>query len=157
QQLHDTAHRLAQGDYAARAPEMFSVEELSTLGHTQDQMAQAIQEDLRQRQEVQKELEAARLQAEEATRAKSMFLANMSHEIRTPMNAIIGMAYLALKTDLTPRQRDYVDKIHGAGRSLLGIINDILDFSKVGAGKLTMEQVRFRLEDVLGNSLSLLR
>ena len=157
QQLHDTAHRLAQGDYAARAPEMFSVEELSTLGHTQDQMAQAIQEDLRQRQEVQKELEAARLQAEEATRAKSMFLANMSHEIRTPMNAIIGMAYLALKTDLTPRQRDYVDKIHGAGRSLLGIINDILDFSKVEAGKLTMEQVRFRLEDVLGNSLSLLR
>jgi len=107
--------------------------------------------------EREQELEAANLKAAEATRAKSMFLANMSHEIRTPMNAIIGMAYLALKTELTPRQRDYIDKAHTAAKSLLGIINDILDFSKVEAGKLELEQTRFILEDVTSNSLSLLR
>jgi signal transduction histidine kinase/DNA-binding response OmpR family regulator/HPt (histidine-containing phosphotransfer) domain-containing protein len=104
-----------------------------------------------------RELEAANRMAEEATKAKSMFLANMSHEIRTPMNAIIGLAYLALKTELDTRQRDYMNKIHNAGKSLLGIINDILDFSKVEAGKLDLELMRFRLEDVLGNSLSMLR
>jgi len=96
-------------------------------------------------------LREAKEVAEEATRTKSMFLANMSHEIRTPMNAIIGMAHLALKTDLTPKQRDYVQKVHNAGTSLLGIINDILDFSKIEAGKLDMESVEFSLEETLGN------
>ncbi|WP_374357917.1 ATP-binding protein [Chitinimonas sp.] len=98
-----------------------------------------------------REVEAARRHAEEATRAKSMFLANMSHEIRTPMNAIIGMAHLALKTALSPKQRDYLDKIHTAGVSLLGIINDILDFSKIEAGKLDLESVEFDLDEVLAN------
>ncbi|MRV72424.1 response regulator [Duganella sp. FT92W] len=96
-------------------------------------------------------LSAAKQAAEDATRSKSMFLANMSHEIRTPMNAIIGMSHLALKTGLTPRQHDYIQKIQRAGQHLLGIINDILDFSKIEADKLRVEDTAFELGQVLDN------
>ena len=101
------------------------------------------------------ELTEANQRAEEATQMKSMFLANMSHEIRTPMNAVIGMAYLALKTPLSEKQRDYVNKIHNAGTSLLGVINDILDFSKIEAGRLDIEAVDFRLDDVIASVTSI--
>jgi two-component system sensor histidine kinase/response regulator len=100
---------------------------------------------------IMEDLEEARKEAESATKSKSDFLANMSHEIRTPMNAVIGMAHLALQTDLTPKQADYVKKIQRSAHSLLGIINDILDFSKIEAGKMQMESVDFSLDEVLDN------
>jgi len=102
------------------------------------------------------ELVNARLVADKANLAKSDFLSNMSHEIRTPMNAIIGLSYLAMRSEMTPQQRNHIKKIQDSGRHLLGIINDILDFSKIEADKLTLEHVDFEIEKVLDNVSSLI-
>ncbi len=99
--------------------------------------------------------ESAAKIAEEAMKAKQQFLANMSHEIRTPMTAIIGFAKVVLKTDLTTNQKEYITAIKTSGDSLLVLINDILDLAKVNAGKMTFEQVPFKMEQDIAAMLNL--
>ncbi|CAK0741044.1 two-component system, sensor histidine kinase and response regulator [Azospirillaceae bacterium] len=108
-----------------------------------------IHKDISDYKKAQEELEKAKEEADRANRLKSDFLANMSHEIRTPMNAVMGLSHLLMRTDLTPRQRDYLEKIESSSRNLLGIINDILDFSKIEAGKLIIERIPFSLSGMI--------
>ena len=117
------------------------------VGYTRD--LRELKAMLAEMQKTEEDLRVARDLAEDSARAKSEFLANMSHEIRTPMNAILGMTHLVLQTDITSRQRYYLEKAEQSAKLLLRIINDILDFSKIEAGKLEMEKIHFSLDDVL--------
>ncbi|MDL2216976.1 response regulator, partial [Desulfovibrio sp. OttesenSCG-928-M14] len=147
--LVKAARSLAAGNLGARASVEGLRGEMGALACSFDDMASALETR-------NHELVSAKTAADVANKAKSEFLANMSHEIRTPMNAVIGMAYLALKTSLTPKQATYVNKIYSAANTLLGIINDILDFSKIEAGQLDMDRTEFKLDDILDNIASLI-
>jgi signal transduction histidine kinase/DNA-binding response OmpR family regulator/HPt (histidine-containing phosphotransfer) domain-containing protein len=154
-QLVNQAHRLEQGDYESRNSITLQ-NEIGTLANAFNTMAAAIAHEIQKLKALTDELNLARQEAEIASQAKGSFLANMSHEIRTPMNAILGLSYLLTQTNLTERQSEYVRKIEIAGKSLLGIINDILDYSKVEAGKVHLESIDFRLDELLQNLATVL-
>ncbi|WP_311969210.1 response regulator [Pseudomonas baltica] len=128
----------------------------SELQHSIDQATEDVRQNLETIEIQNIELDMARKEALEASRIKSEFLANMSHEIRTPLNGILGFTHLLQKSELSPRQLDYLGTIEKSADSLLGIINEILDFSKIEAGKLVLDSIPFNLRDLLQDTLTIL-
>ena len=142
ERLRDEAEQIAAGNHAGKFSSSTKIREVAALAEHLEKMRQA--------------LLSARDVAWQAAGAKSEFLANMSHEIRTPMNGIIGMIGLALRTELTAKQREFLTMANSSADALLRIVNDILDFSKVDAGKLELDHTPFKLRESLGDTLKLL-
>ncbi|RRV06929.1 response regulator [Pseudomonas sp. v388] len=171
--IRQAVSQLKDGNLETRLPPLGS-RELDELASGINRMAASLQnaqeelqhnieqatEDVRQNLETIEiqniELDMARKEALEASRIKSEFLANMSHEIRTPLNGILGFTHLLQKSELTPRQLDYLGTIEKSADSLLSIINEILDFSKIEAGKLVLDNIPFNLRDLLQDTLTIL-
>lgn len=171
--IKHAVNQLKDGHLEERLPAMGS-HELDELAHGINRMAETLQgaheelqhsidqatEDVRQNLETIEiqniELDMARKEALEASRIKSEFLANMSHEIRTPLNGILGFTHLLQKSEMTPRQLDYLSTIEKSADNLLGIINEILDFSKIEAGKLVLDSIPFNLRDLIQDTLTIL-
>jgi signal transduction histidine kinase len=174
-------NKIEQQDYSHSVP-LATGDELETISININRLASAVQEretslaaahDTQQKlnEELAEErdkledkvqqrttaLEHAKVAAESASQAKSTFLANMSHELRTPLNGIMGMTSMALRRSSDPKQIDQLTKAIQASQHLLGVINDILDISKIEAERLTLEQVSFKLGEVMENTLSLIR
>ncbi len=149
QTLTGFASQLRTGHYSVSTPSQPYATELKELQDTLVELRDSLSAARLGNDEINRKLVVARDAARDADRAKSAFVANMSHEIRTPLNAVLGLAHLALQSELPPKSREYLLKISRSGRTLAGIVNDILDFSKIEAGALELESTPFSLGEVL--------
>ena len=152
--LYQVEHRLRRHDGEYRYMLVRAVPILSKGGRVREWIG--VHSDIDAEKQAEAAMREAKEAAEAATRTKSEFLANMSHEIRTPLNGIIGMTELALDTELTAEQREYLGMVKLSADHLLTVINDILDFSKIEAGKLDLEHVEFDLRDTLDDTVATL-